>query len=196
MAYQSHRSDNPPTYDRNETIHGALGRANTANSIKPHFSSRSSNSGSVKSSHSSSHEASRRSSKSKGHDPSCECMTCRDPSYRTKLGVTRRDSDGNLVTEPHGSEPPPVHCHVKPGIFGEDDTRHHSSRRTSSSGDGGRGSASRKNSDNYSYRDRENNLVTEHRGAEAPQINTHYNWDSADGVPTYARRTNPNSGHN
>jgi hypothetical protein len=195
MAYHSHHSDGPPKYS-NETSHEALVRANTANSYsnKP-YSSRSSNSGSVKSSHSSQHEASRRSSKSKGH-ASCDCMDCRDNSYRKSLGVTRRDSEGNLVNELDASESPPVHCHVQPGIFGEDDTHHHSSRRTSSSGDGGRGSVSRKNSDNYSYRDREGNLVTEPRGAEAPQISTHYNWDSADGVPTYARRTNPNSRHN
>jgi hypothetical protein len=123
----------------------------------------------------------------------CDCYDCRDKSYRNKLGATRVDEEGNSVRDWDGDSAPPLHLHIQPGLFDEDD---HSQLGKSSSSAGTRSSSGssssgrRANSNRHGTgnkghssfsKDSEGNLVEEWDGPEAPPLKPHYDWDAHTG---------------
>lgn len=208
---QESRSDGPPrNVLSNETIRQALARANSAHSNSTQ-SSRGGPGQGIGSRSNSSHSMSsqsrpdplRRSStassgRKKSSHGNCDCIDCRDTSARDSYGATRTDKNGDKVREWDGDEAPPMHCHVQPGLFDEEETSNHSpgSRNSGRPPSGGRtntgGSPGRKNSESRTYtRTEGGDLVEEWAGSEAPAIRTHYDWDAAENQGHSGGRRSP-----
>ncbi|KAF8243199.1 hypothetical protein K440DRAFT_637730 [Wilcoxina mikolae CBS 423.85] len=186
MSYNMHssggygnedRGDGPPrNVLSNETIRAALARANSAGSGKPMTSPSRTNS-----SFSNQTSQSRRSSSSTKRQPkheNCDCMDCVDLSYRDTHGTTRKDKNGDTVTEFNGSSTARVHCHVQPGLFDDENERPSAPRRTSTGGSSRSSksskSGSRRDSSQRTYtKNKDGDIVEEWNGSDAPGIRTH-----------------------
>jgi len=119
----------------------------------------------------------------------CDCYDCRDKSYRNKLGATRVNEDGDTVCDWDGESAPPLHLHVQPGLFDEDDhsqlgkSSSSAAARSSSGSSSGRRASSNRSSTGSDRghssfsKDKDGNLVEEWTGSSAPPLKPHYNWD-------------------
>lgn len=155
---------------------------------KPAPPKRSSTSGSTKNASSSRPSSSRRESKKPGHE-NCDCVDCRDLSYRDKQGASRRDQNGDEVKEWNEDEAPRVHCHVQPGLFEDEEQLQRPSGPRRSETQGSSRSERRRSSEkaakpNTSHTiDSKGDHVQEWDGAEAPAVRTHYDWDAEENKP-------------
>lgn len=163
----------------NDTIRQALAHANSASTKepmdKPAPPKRTSTSGS---SHSSRPSSERRSSK-KPPQANCDCVDCRDLSYRDKQGSTRTDQNGDKVQEWDEEEAPRMHCHVQPGLFDDTHTAHPPPRRSNTQGSS-RSERRRSPNNTASSVNKDGDHVQEWGGSEAPPVRTHYDWDAAE----------------
>lgn len=166
----------------NETIRQALARANSASAHepmdKPASPKRTSTSGSSRPS-SDRRGSERRSSKKPPH-ANCDCVDCRDLSYRDKQGSTRTDQNGDKVQEWDEEEAPRMHCHVQPGLFDDADTAHPPPPRRSNTQGSSRSERRRSPNNTTSSVNKDGDHVQEWNGSKAPAIRTHYDWDAAE----------------
>jgi len=142
---------------------------------------RTSTSGSSRHSSGSRPSSERRSSKKTTH-ANCDCLDCRDLSYREKQGSVRLDKNGDQVREWDQEEAPRMHVHVQPGLF-DDEEQPAAPRRTgtnSSTRSDRRSTESRGKSNTSSTITKDGDHVEEWNGHEAPVVRTHYDWDAAE----------------